>query len=85
MKEFNYTIKDPAGIHARPAGLLVKKTQPYASEISLVKDGKTGNGKSMLSVMGLGAKNGEVVTVQAEGSDEDTAIAELKEFFEANL
>ena len=42
MKEFNYTITDPAGIHARPAGLLVKKTQPYASEISLVKDGKTG-------------------------------------------
>ncbi len=47
MKEFNYTITDPAGIHARPAGLLVKKTQPYASEISLVKDGKTGNGKSI--------------------------------------
>lgn len=85
MKEFTYTINDPAGIHARPAGLLVKKTQPYASEISLIKDGKTGNGKSMLSVMGLGAKNGEVVTVQAEGPDEDTAIAELKEFFEANL
>ena len=74
MKEFNYKITDPAGIHARPAGLLVKKTQPYASEISLVKDGKTGNGKSMLSVMGLGAKNGENITVQADGPDEDTAI-----------
>ena len=72
-------------IHARPAGLLVKKTQPYASEISLVKDGKTGNGKSMLSVMGLGAKNGETITVQAEGPDEDTAIVELEAFFKENL
>ncbi|WP_195270066.1 HPr family phosphocarrier protein [Eubacterium sp. 1001713B170207_170306_E7] len=85
MKEFNYTITDPAGIHARPAGLLVKKTQPYSSEISLVKDGKTGNGKSMLSVMGLGAKNGETITVQADGPDEDTAIAELEAFFKENL
>lgn len=85
MKEFTYTITDPAGIHARPAGLLVKKTQPYASEVSLIKDGKTAIGKSMLSVMGLGAKNGEIVTVQAEGADEDTAIVELEAFFKENL
>ena len=40
MKEFTYTITDPAGIHARPAGILVKKAQPYASEITIDKDDK---------------------------------------------
>lgn len=85
MKEFNYTITDPAGIHARPAGLLVKKTQPYASEITIVKEGKTANAKSMLSIMGLGAKNAETITIQAEGDDEDTAIVELEAFFKENL
>ncbi|MDO4289119.1 MAG: HPr family phosphocarrier protein [Eubacterium sp.] len=85
MKEFNYTLTDPAGIHARPASLLVKKTQPYASEISLVKEDKTANAKSMLSIMGLSAKNGETVTVRAEGADEETAIAELETFFKENL
>ncbi len=85
MKEFTYTITDPAGIHARPAGLLVKQAQPYASEVTILKEGKTANAKSMLSVMGLGAKNGDTVTVQAEGGDEDTAVAELESFFKENL
>ncbi|MQM72411.1 HPr family phosphocarrier protein [uncultured Pseudoramibacter sp.] len=85
MKEFTYTITDPAGIHARPAGILVKKTQPYASEITLVKGDKQANGKSMLSVMGLGARNGDEITVQAEGADEADAIAELEAFFKENL
>lgn len=85
MKEFTYTITDPAGIHARPAGMLVKKTMPFKSDIKIVKDGKEGNGKSMLSVMGLGTKNGETVTVQADGTDEDKAIEELEAFFKENL
>ncbi|MSS20182.1 HPr family phosphocarrier protein [Pseudoramibacter porci] len=85
MKEFTYTITDPAGIHARPAGILVKKTQPYASEITLVKGDKQANGKSMLSVMGLGARNGDEITVQAEGADEADAVAELEAFFKENL
>ena len=85
MKEFTYTITDPAGIHARPAGILVKKTQPYASEITLVKGDKQANGKSKLSVMGLGARNGDEITVQAEGADEADAVAELEAFFKENL
>lgn len=85
MKEFTFTITDPAGIHARPAGLLVKQAQPYASEVTLIKDDKTANAKSMLSVMGLGAKSGETITVQAEGADEDKAAAELETFFKENL
>lgn len=85
MKEFTYVITDQAGIHARPAGLLVKQTQPYASEVTIVKGDKKGNAKSMLSVMGLGAKHGEELTVQAEGPDEDVVITKLEDFFKNNL
>ena len=85
MKEFTYTITDPAGLHARPAGLLVKQTMPYASDVKLCKEDREANAKSMLSVMGLGAKNGETVTVKTEGEDEETAIAELEAFFKENL
>lgn len=85
MKEFTYTITDPAGIHARPAGLLVKQTQPYASEVTILKGDKEANAKSMLSIMGLGAKNGETVTFRAEGADEETAVAEMEAFFKENL
>ena len=85
MKTFEYTIKDELGIHARPAGLLVKEAKKYESECTITKDGKTKKRTQLMMLMSLGVKQGETVTVTAEGADEDAAIAGLKEFFEANL
>ena len=85
MKTFEYTIKDELGIHARPAGLLVKEANKYESECTITKDGKTKKLTQLMMLMSLGVKQGETVTVTAEGADEDAAIAGLKEFFEANL
>lgn len=85
MKTFEYTIKDELGIHARPAGLLVKEAKKYESECTITKDGKTKKLTQLMMLMSLGVKQGETVTVTAEGADEDVAIAGLKEFFEANL
>ena len=85
MKTFEYTIKDELGIHARPAGLLVKEAKKYESECTITKDGKTKKLTQLMMRMSLGVKQGETVTVTAEGSDEDTAIEGLKAFFEANL
>ena len=85
MKTFEYTIKDELGIHARPAGLLVKEAKKYESECKITKDGKTKKLTQLMMLMSLGVKQGETVTVTAEGADEDAAIAGLKEFFEANL
>lgn len=85
MKTFEYTIKDELGIHARPAGLLVKEVKKYESECTITKDGKTKKLTQLMMLMSLGVKQGETVTVTAEGADEDAAIAGLKEFFEANL
>ena len=81
MKSFVYTVKDPVGIHARPAGLLAKKAKEYASEIVLVKGEREANATRLMAVMGLCLKCGESVTVRITGEDEECAAAELERFF----
>lgn len=85
MQEFKYTIKDELGIHARPAGLLVKLATPFKSTITVDTGVKQADAKKIMALMGAGAKNGTVVTCRAEGPDEADAIAALKKFFEENL
>ena len=85
MKSFEYTINDELGIHARPAGLLAKEAKKFESECTITKDGKTKKLSQLMMLVSLGVKQGDTVTVAADGADEDTAIAELKAFFEANL
>ena len=71
--------------HARPAGLLVKEAKKYESECTITKDGKTKKLTQLMMLMSLGVKQGDIVTVTAEGADEEKAIEALKQFFEANL
>ena len=85
MKEFKYIITDSEGIHARPAGLLVKKAGEFSSDIKITKGIKSADAKRIFGIMGLGVKNGEEVTASAEGSDEDVAIEALEKFFKENL
>lgn len=85
MQKFSYVIKDEVGIHARPAGLLVKEAKKYESTITIVKDVKSAAATKLMAVMGLGVKCGDTVEVEVEGADEETACAEIKAFFEANL
>jgi phosphocarrier protein len=85
MKEFKYVITDPEGIHARPAGILVKQAAGYQSSVKIAKGEKSADAKRIFGVMGLGVKTGEEVTITVEGADEDTAAAELETFFKENL
>ena len=85
MKSFEYTIKDPVGIHARPAGMLSREGKKYKSAICVVKGGKSANILRLMALMGLGVKCGETVTFTIEGEDEEAAFAGIKEFVEANL
>ena len=85
MKTFEYTIKDELGIHARPAGLLVKEAKKFESECTITKDVKTKKLTQLMMLMSLGVKQGDTVTVSVDGADEDAAVASLKEFFENNL
>ena len=85
MKEFQYTVKDACGIHARPAGLLVKLVKGYASTATLEKGGKTCDLRKLMALMGMGIKCGDTVTVKIEGADEDTAAPALEKFFNEHL
>ncbi len=85
MKEFIYTITDSQGIHARPAGLLVKEAGKYASAITVKKGEKTGDLKRIFSVMALGVKAGEDIKIIVDGADEEVAAAAIEEFLKANL
>ena len=85
MKEFKYVITDPEGIHARPAGILVKQADGYQSAVTIAKGEKSADAKRIFGVMGLGVKTGEEITITVEGADEDTAAAELETFFKENL
>ena len=85
MKNFSYTVKDEVGIHARPAGMLVKEAKKYSSKIVLSKDGKTAEAGKLMAVMGLGVKCGQTVEVEITGEDEEMAYESLREFFEKTL
>lgn len=85
MKQFTYTIKDELGVHARPAGLLVKLAKKYASKVTIEKDGKTYDMRKLMAVMGLGIKQGETITVTVEGEDETVASEEIAAFLNENV
>lgn len=85
MQKFEYTINDELGIHARPAGLLVKAAGKFKCEVSMTKDGKKADVKKIFSLMGLGVKCGNTIEVVTDGEDEEAAMAEIKEMLETNL
>ena len=85
MKNFSYIIKDEIGIHARPAGLLVKEAKKYASKVVIKANGKSAEATRLMAVMGMGVKCGQTVEVEVTGDDEDAAFEGMKAFFEENL
>ena len=85
MKIIEYTIKDALGIHARPAGRLVKEAGKFASKIMIASPKKEVDAKRIMGVMGLGVKCGDTVKLTIEGEDEETAAAAMQAFLESNL
>ena len=82
MKSFDYTITDPVGIHARPAGILVKEIKSYAgATVTVTKGEKSVNALKLMALMGMGIKQGDTVTVSVEGDNEDEVAAKIEEFF----
>lgn len=85
MKKFEYIIKDEIGLHARPAGMLVKEAKKFQSKIVINKDGKKADATRLMAVMGLSVKNGQKIEIEVSGSDEEVACEAMKEFFEKNV
>ena len=86
MKQFTYTITDPIGVHARPAGLLAKAAKALDSTVTIAKaDGKSAAATKLMALMGMGIKNGETITVTVEGGNEEANAAAMEQFFKENL
>lgn len=85
MKEFTYVITDPMGLHARPAGMLVKAAAGYASTVTITAPSGKADAKRIMAVMRLAAKQGMELTVTCDGADEEAAAAGLLDFMKANL
>jgi len=79
-KEFSYTIKDPLGIHARPAGLLVKKLQEFSSAATILRGENKCDGKKLLALMKMRVKEGQTLTLQFEGGDEEAAAHAAQDY-----
>lgn len=84
MIEFTYTMNDPLGLHARPAGQLAKKAAEFKSTVTVVKGEKSADTRRIMALMGLGVKGGDTITLRVEGEDEQTTSAAVKEFLETN-
>lgn len=82
MVEKEVTIKNRAGVHARPAALLVQTANKFASKIMLEKESETINGKSIMGVISLGATYKTCLKIIAEGEDENEAIEALAKLFD---
>lgn len=85
MKSFEFEVRDELGIHARPAGMLVKAAKEYDSKIVICKGEKKVEATKLMAIMSMGIKQGETVVVEVEGGDEEATLAGIKAFFEENL
>ncbi|MDD2494177.1 MAG: HPr family phosphocarrier protein [Tissierellia bacterium] len=83
MRSQKIILKNKIGLHARPAAIFVKKARNYDSEIIIKKGFQEANGKSIISIMALGAMKGDELVILTKGSDEDKAINELSALLEA--
>ena len=84
MAEKTYTIIDEAGIHARPATLLVNTATKFGSEVNMEFNGKKVNLKSIMGVMSLGVSKGAEIKVSATGDDAEAAVEALTSVMQEN-
>lgn len=85
MVTFTFTVKDEVGLHARPAGLLVKEAAKCSSKVTIRKGEKSGDAKRIFNIMGLAIKCGEEVEMVVEGDKEQEEAAALEAFVKENL
>ncbi|WP_455662027.1 HPr family phosphocarrier protein [Pradoshia sp.] len=80
MVEKQVTVHLKTGLQARPAAQFVQKASSFSSEIYIMNGDKKVNVKSIMGLMSLAVSSGSVITLVAEGSDEEQAIRSLEEF-----
>jgi phosphocarrier protein HPr len=85
MTEIQITIKNPTGLHARPAAQFVQKAASFKSKVKIAGNNKAADGKSILAVMGMGLKQNSQIIITADGEDEEDCIKELEKLIKSNF
>jgi phosphocarrier protein HPr len=75
--EYSVTVTNSEGLHARPAGIFVKRASEFKAQVQVKVRGQVKNGKSIMSLMSLGIKNGETISIEAIGDDAEAALSSL--------
>ena len=78
--QFQYTIREPVGLHARPAGLVVKKAKSLPCTVTISCRGASCDARKLLQLMELEARSGDTIDVTVDGPGEDTAAQELRNY-----
>jgi phosphocarrier protein len=84
MHCFTYTIKDEMGLHARPAGQMVKYIKTLQEKVTIRCGERNADGRKLFAIMAMAVNQGETVTVEVDGENEEAVSGELLEFFKAN-
>ncbi|KKB26791.1 Phosphocarrier protein of PTS system [Mycoplasmopsis meleagridis] len=86
MKTFSAKIIDPIGLHARPTSVIASEASKFKSDIVIVLDktGKVGNLKSVMMVLSMNIRKNDLITIKANGEDEEEAINDLLKALKAN-
>ena len=83
MVSFDYVIKDPMGLHARPVGVMVKAAALYkATKVTISHNGESADGRRMFAILGLQVKQGDTITVSAEGDNEQELADNIRGVFQ---
>ena len=85
MFKQNVTLQNETGLHARPASLFVREASKFSSNVTVVKDGKEYNAKSIMGILSMGAGKGTTITIQAEGDDAKEAVDALVKLVKDNF
>jgi phosphocarrier protein HPr len=85
MPEITLTVHNKVGLHARPAAVFVQTAKQFSSDVKVTHGEREANAKSILGVLTLGANQGAVVTIRAEGDDAEQALAALEALVESNF
>ncbi|MCX7829299.1 MAG: HPr family phosphocarrier protein [Thermanaerothrix sp.] len=82
MPSIEVVVKNPHGLHARPAALFVQKASSFACAVKVTKKDRTVDAKSILGIMSLGIEPGETIRIEAEGEQAEEALRALREVAE---
>ncbi|TZE82988.1 HPr family phosphocarrier protein [Calorimonas adulescens] len=85
VKKITYQVKNPQGIHARPAGMLVNRVSQFKCKVVIEKEKETVNAKEIFALMSLSVKQGDIITITFDGEEEETAVKAIEEFIKENL